>query len=445
VKPLVYVMLAIAMTGGTLCAAPGGKGVFPYATESHTLENGLRVILIPMSGGGLMSYYSIVRTGSRDEYEPGKTGFAHFFEHMMFRGTKNYPAALYDRMVTGMGADANAYTTDDLTAYHLAFASQDLETVVKIESDRFQHLEYDEGPFQTEAGAVYGEYRKNRTNPWEVLFEALQETAFTTHTYGHTTMGYEADIKAMPTLYGYSKEFFDRYYRPENVVLLLAGDFDPNAAMTLIRRYYGAWKKGYVPPKVPVEPEQTAERRIDVRYDGRTLPLLVVAYKGERLDPSDRMMVAGSMLADLLFGETSDIYRKLVLREQTVQSISANFGFNRDPGLWNVYAVVKDAGDLPRVLAEIDRTIAAFRETTVDERKLANLKKRLKYSFLMNLDTPGKVAGRLARFVAITGGIDVVDALYAAYDAVTAADLRMAAERYLVPERRTVATLRGRD
>ncbi|MBE0643887.1 MAG: insulinase family protein [Bacteroidetes bacterium] len=444
-KPLVYVMLAIALTGGVLNAAPGGDGVFPYPWETHTLENGLRVVMIPMSSGGLMSYYSVVRTGSRDEYEAGKTGFAHFFEHMMFRGTKNYPASVYDRMVTEMGADANAYTTDDLTAYHLSFASQDLETVIKLESDRFQHLDYAEAPFQTESGAVYGEYRKNRTSPWEVLIEALQETAFTKHTYGHTTMGYEADIKAMPTMYAYSKEFFSRYYRPENVVLLLAGDFDAKKTLDMIRKYYGGWQKGYVAPAVPVEPAQTAERKISVSYDGKTLPLLVVAYKGEALDPSNRLMVAGSMLDDLLFGETSEIYKKLVLQEQKVQFISADFDFNRDPGLWAIYAMVKDAKDLPYVQAEIDRTVETFRTTQVDAKKLANVKKRLKYSFLMNLDTPDKVAGRLARLVAITGGIDVVNQLYAAYDAVTAADIQNAVATYLTPARRTIATLKGRD
>jgi zinc protease len=440
-----FVMFAITMTGGTLRAAPGGDGVFPYAAETHVLDNGLRVILIPMSGGGLMSYYSVVRTGSRDEYEAGKTGFAHFFEHMMFRGTKNYPAALYDRTVTGMGADANAYTTDDLTAYHLSFAAEDLETVIKIESDRFQYLEYAEVPFQTEAGAVYGEYRKNRTSPWEVLFEALQAAAFTKHTYGHTTMGYEADIKAMPTMYAYSKEFFNRYYRPENVVLLLVGDFKTTAALELVRKYYGGWKTGYVPPRIPVEPPQTAERRITVRYDGRTLPLLAVAYKGPRFDVSDRTMVAGTLLEDLLFGETSDIYKKLVLTEQKVQSIGADFGFNRDPGLWTVYAVVKDATDLSAVLGEIDRAVETFLAGPLPAKKLENQKKRLKYSFLMNLDTPDKVAGRLARLVAITGGVAVVDELHAAYDAVTAEDLRRAAETYLTPARRTVATLTGRD
>ena len=231
----------------------------------------------------------------------------------------------------------------------------------------------------------------------------------------------------------------------ENVVLLLAGDFDPAAAMALIRTHYAGWKKGYVPPRMPAEPEQTAERRVDVRYDGRTLPLLVVAYKGERFDPSNRLMVAGAMLDDLLFGETSDIYKKLVLDEQRVEFISADFDFNRDPGLWNVYTMVKDAADLPAVLAEIDRTVSTFRDTPVAAAKLEKLKKRLKYSFLMNLDTPDKVAGRLARLVAITGGIASVDALYRAYDAVTPEDIRQAVATYLTPARRTVATLKGRD
>lgn len=427
-----------------MSAAPAAGGIFPYTTHTFTLGNGLKVIMIPMSSGGLMSYYSIVRTGSRDEFEAGKTGFAHFFEHMMFRGTKNFPAKIYDRMVTEMGADANAYTTDDYTAYHLTFAAEDLETVIKLESDRFQFLDYEEEAFQTEAGAVYGEYRKNRSNPWEVLFESLQQTAFTTHTYGHTTMGYEADIKAMPTLFEYSKEFFSRYYRPENVVLLLTGDFDVDDARELIERYYGSWEKGYVAPQIPAEPRQQQEKRVNVAYDGETLPLLVVGYKGAAFKPKDRRTVAGYLLEDLLFGETSALYKDLVLKRQLVQYISAGFDRNRDPGLWNVYAMVKKQGDVPLVLREIDKTVEHWQKTLVGKDELAKLKKRLRYQFLMNLDTPDKVAGRLARYVALTGGITAIDALYATIDAITPEDVRDAAQYWLVKNQRTVATLKGR-
>ena len=181
--------------------------IFPYPIHKETLENGLNVYVIPMESNGLASYWTIVRTGSRDEVEKGKTGFAHFFEHMMFRGTKKYPQDVYDSIVVSLGADANAYTTDDYTAYHLNIAAEDIETVMDIESERFQNLSYAEPEFKTEAGAVYGEYRKNITNPISVLFEKLQETAYKKHTYSHTTMGYIEEILHMPNMYDYSTEF----------------------------------------------------------------------------------------------------------------------------------------------------------------------------------------------------------------------------------------------
>jgi hypothetical protein len=196
------------------------KGVFPYPVHEKRLANGLLVLVVPMPSEGLVSYWSVVRTGSRDEVEKGVTGFAHFFEHMMFRGTEKYPGDVYDKIVNGMGADANAFTSSDITAYHLSITKEDLPTVVEIESDRFQNLAYDEAEFQTEAGAVYGEYRKNRASPFGVLDEALRNAAFDVHTYKHTTIGFEADIQAMPEHYEYSKTFFQRFYRPENVVIL---------------------------------------------------------------------------------------------------------------------------------------------------------------------------------------------------------------------------------
>src|SRR3954466_3326929 len=114
--------------------------IIPFPTTTKTLGNGLEVIVMPMPSDGLVAFWSIVRTGSRDEYERGRSGFAHFFEHMMFRGTERYPPARYLEVTTRIGADANAYTTDDYTAYHLSLSKEDLEQVLDIESDRFQNL-----------------------------------------------------------------------------------------------------------------------------------------------------------------------------------------------------------------------------------------------------------------------------------------------------------------
>jgi zinc protease len=418
--------------------------IIPFPTETRTLTNGLTVIAVPMPSDGLVTYWSIVRTGSRDEYEEGRTGFAHFFEHMMFRGTERYPSDVYNRIITTIGADANAYTTDDHTAYHLSMAAEDLEQVMELESDRFQRLSYAESAFQTEAGAVYGEYRKTRMDPDFALYEALVAKAFERHPYGHTTMGYERDIALMPTLYEYSQEFFRRYYRPENTVLLVAGDVTAANVFALAEKHYGGWQRGYVAPQIPVEPEQTAERRVSVGYDGQTLPLLQIAYKLPVYDPADRTRVAADLLADLAFGETSEAYRRLVLDEQVVEDLDAGAAYNRDPGLLEIAARIKDPAKIDYVLGVIDATVAEFRAGEPDARRLADLQRRLRYGFLMGLQTPDSVAARVAPFVALHGDLRGLDRLYATYAAIAPADVRRAAERYLEAERRTVGVLTSR-
>lgn len=420
-----------------------GASIFPYPVQRETLPNGLRLILIPMESNGLVAYYTVVRTGSRDEVEEGKSGFAHFFEHMMFRGTPKYPADVYEATLTRMGASHNAYTTDDLTAYHLTFPRENLEQVIDLESDRFQNLSYSREVFQTEAGAVYGEYRKNVTQPFALLHERLQDTAYDVHTYKHTTMGFERDIKLMPGQFDYSREFFRRFYRPENCVIVVAGDMDPAQAAGLVRKYYGRWERGYTAPQVQPEPPQTAERTTEVAYPGRSLPILAIAYKGEAFDPGNRDYVAALLLEDLAFGETSALRKKLQLEEQKVQFLSANVPMNRDPPLFTIMSMVKRPEDVDYVRDEIYRTLGEFKRVPVNATQLRDLKRRNKYAFLMSLDTPDKVAGGLARYVALTGDIRAVDQLYTALDAVTAEDIMRAAKKYFVPERRTVVVLKG--
>lgn len=436
-------LLLLLTVSGWLMAESSGNSFFPYRYQTETLKNGLKAYLIPLKGSGLVAYYSIVRTGSRDEWEPGKSGFAHFFEHMMFRGTKKYPGSVYDRIVTEMGADANAYTTDDYTCYHLVVPTDHLEKVMELESDRFQNLWYEESAFKTEAGAVYGEYRKGRVNPFSVLIEELQNTAFDVHTYKHTTIGFEKDIKNMPNMYRYSLSFFKRYYRPENVVLLIVGDFDPVQTRELIRKYYQNWAPGYVAPKIKPEPPQTKERVKLVKYSGKTLPILWVAYKGDAFDPAKKEIAAVDLLGDLAFGENSEIYKKLVLREQKVQFISNWFPYNRDPKLLNIYTMVKDEKDIPYVRREIDKTVETFQNELVDPEKLENIKKRVRYGFLMNLDTPDHIAGGLARFVALTGGIEGINTLFSNIESVTPEDIRNAARKYFQKNRRTIIILKG--
>jgi zinc protease len=441
---LLFLSWLALVIGAAATAGAQSERFFPYHYENFTLKNGFKSILVPMKGSGLVAYYTVVRTGSRDEFEPGKTGFAHFFEHMMFRGTEKYPASEYNRMVSEMGAEANAFTGDDITCYYMVVPSGMLETAMDLESDRFQNLSYEEAPFRTEAGAVYGEYRKNLASPFRLAHEALLNTAFDKHTYKHTTMGFEEDIKRMPDLYEFSKSFFSRYYRPENCVLLIVGDFEPGVVKPMIEKSYGSWQPGYVAPTITPEPPQTAERKVEVAYPGRTLPLVWVAYKGDAFDPADKMAVSAYLLGDLAFGENSEIYKKLAIREQKVESIGGDFGFSRDPKLYGITARVKNESDIEYVIGEIDKTTDKFASGLVSPQELENIKKRSRYAYLMSLDTPERAAGRLARTIALTGGIEAVDELYGTIAAITAEDIRAAAQKYLQKERRTVLVLKGK-
>ncbi|KIG19010.1 Protease, insulinase family/protease, insulinase family protein [Enhygromyxa salina] len=455
-KPLTVVPSLLALL---LAAAPAVAGppatppeasdavthtgdIFPYPWHEKTLANGLRVLVIPTPSEGLVSYRTVVRTGARDEFEKGVTGFAHFFEHMMFRGTEKYPAEKYNEIVTRMGADSNAYTSADMTVYEFDISKDDLETVAEIESDRFMNLAYSKPGFETEAGAVYGEYRKNRSSPFFVLYEALRAEAFSRHTYAHTTMGFVEDIKAMPKQYDYSRTFFNRYYRPDNCVIIVTGDVEPEPTFALIQQHYGAWEPGYVAPKIKAEPVQKKSRRVEVEYEGRTLPRVWIAYKGGAFAPEDKIWVASLVLAELAFGQTSDIYRELQLEQQRVESLVAGAATNRDPELWSVLATIKDEADIDPVIARIDQTVAHYRDQLPDQAKLDAVKSYMRYDYLLGLDTPSAVAGEVARFIGTAGDLGQVEVLYRNLHAVTPEDVREAARRWLVEQRRTVAILR---
>ncbi len=433
----------LLVIAGAATADHHERAFFPFEYENYTLENGFKAILMPIKGSGLVAYYTVVRTGSRDEWEPGKSGFAHFFEHMMFRGTEKHSADEYSRLLSEMGANANAYTSDDITCYHMVIPSAGLGTTMDLESDRFQNLSYAEGVFRTEAGAVYGEYRKNITSPFQVAYERMVDTAFDKHTYKHTTIGFEKDNQDLPNGFEYSKSFFQRYYRPENCILLVVGDFDVAIVKPMIDRYYGKWETGYVPPQITPEPPQAKERQVEVAYDGRTLPIVWIAYKGDAFDPRSTTVVAAYLLADLAFGENSEIYKKLVIREQKVEDVTADFGFNRDPKLYDVFSTVKSEADVPYIIDQITLVADRFKRDLVSEEELKNMKDRSRFGYLMGLETPGQVAAGLARIIALTGGVEAVDELYATIEHLTPEDIRAAAQRYLDNTRRTVLVLKG--
>ncbi|NLT66349.1 MAG: insulinase family protein [Acidobacteria bacterium] len=429
-------LLALSFAPAALTRA---DRTFPFDFKRMELSNGLRAYLIPTKASGQIAYITIVRTGAREEYEPGRSGFAHFFEHMMFRGTRKYPD--YDAVTTRMGAARNASTSSDVTQYYLVASKDSLEQIIDLESDRFMNLEYSEAAFRTEAGAILGEFSQGRANPMLHLYEKLMDTAFDVHTYEHLTIGFEKDVRAMPEGYEYSIAFHKRYYRPENCVILLTGDFDPKHAEQLIRKYYSPWKRGYVPPEIKPEPPQQAPREAIVEFPGQTLPTVSVAYKGPAWSATDRLSVAAEVLGMVAFGPNSRIYRKLVIQDQKVQALTGDFALNRDPGLLLVLAMVNREEDVPAVLREIENTAEEFQEKPCDPKLLNDTRSAMKYGFLMSLETPQGINFALRDFAVFTGGIEAVDEYYKTLDSITPADVQAAAKKFLVDNGRTTVTL----
>ncbi|HEX2718426.1 MAG TPA: pitrilysin family protein, partial [Gemmatimonadaceae bacterium] len=415
--------------------------ILPFKATETTLPNGLRVIVVPTGFPNIVSIQIPVQTGSRNEVEPGKSGFAHFFEHMMFRGTKKYPPEQYNAVMSRAGARTNASTSDDRTWYYATFAKEDLENILELYADQFQHLDYAEPEFKTEARAVLGEYNKNSASPEFKLYETTRKAAFTRHTYGHTTMGFIEDIENMPNQYAYSKQFFNRYYRPEYTTIVVAGDVTAEQVLPLVRKYWAGWQRGSYTAQIPKEPAPTRPLYVHQDWPTATSPQVWVSFRNPPFSETNKDNAALDLVANLWFGPTSDIYRKLVVDERKVDSFSADNTSNKDPELFSIYARIKDPNDAAYVRDEMLRTVNRARTELLPASKVANAKSNLRYSFVRSLDNTDAIARTIASFVHYRRSYQSINNAYRLYTALTPADLRAASKRYFTDNNLIVSTL----
>jgi len=218
----------------------------------------------------------------------------------------------------------------------------------------------------------------------------------------------------------------------------VAGDITTNDLLTKAKKYYSNWKKGYVAPKIQPEPAQTAPRSAKVTYDGKTTPILGIGYKAEAFDPKSKASISRELIGDLAFGSNSDLYKKLYLNEQKVQFLSPYFPQNRDPFLSIVFTKLNKAEDIEYVKTEIQSAIDWYQNNLVDKKKLEDLKKRQKYGFLMGLDTPSNLTSSLARLIAITGGMDVIEQYFKTLESITQQDIQNEAKKMNASQRTTI-------
>ena len=416
--------------------------VFPYNCKIEELENGLKVVSVPLPNPNIISYYTIVRSGSRNEVEPGKSGFAHFFEHIMFKGTKKVPRAAYDDFLTRLGAGTNGFTTDDFTCYFTIFAGREnLEIVVETEADRFINLYYDEEMLKTEAPVIEGEYYASVSNPGRKLDEILRDAAFTAHSYKHTTLGYLKDILDMPNQFEYSQLYKKRFYAPDNSILLVVGDFDHNQLMEYVRKYYSSWEKSNYTLVTPTEPPQKEAKRIHYPWPSRTLPRLAIGFHGPAFSDENIDKPALDLLAKIAFSPSSALYQKLVLKEQKCLNLDAGFDDARDPSLLTFTSIIKKDEDLPYIEEEIFKELDRLKTEPVSAETLAEVKSNLKYSLAQELGTTDGVAGILAFYLNLTADPGTLNKLFGLYEKVTPEDIQAVARKYFVKSSSTVAIL----
>jgi zinc protease len=434
-----------------LCCAPlvgmaqqqsrGASKLFTYPYTIDDLPNGLRLVTVPTDYPNLVSLYVVESVGSRNEVEAGKSGFAHFFEHMMFRGSENYSPERREEIFKRAGADTNAYTSDDRTVFHATFSKEDLDEIMAAEADRFQHLKYTPEQFKTEAKAVKGEYDKNSANPFSKMHEVMRETAFRKHTYAHTTMGYLKDIDDMPNQYEYSREFFNRFYRPEYATILIVGDITRERALELTKKYWGDWKRGDYKADIPDEPGQSEARTAHIDWDAPTLPHLVVAFHAPKYSDTSKEMAALDLFTQIAFGENSDVYQQLVLKEQKIDVLEADFEHKADPELFAVYARVKDPAQVGYVRDRIIKTCERFKTELIPQAKLDATRSRTRYGFAMAMNSNDAIADALAPYISLARTPETLNRLFDTYQKVTPEDIRDAAKKYFREESRTVVTL----
>ncbi|HUP46513.1 MAG TPA: pitrilysin family protein [Thermoanaerobaculia bacterium] len=437
-----------------LALAPMAQAQFlPYPVHKRTLANGLDVVVIETPEfRDVLSFNTLIMAGSGRESEKGRSGLAHLFEHIMFRHDHDTPKA-YQPAMEEMGAFNNAYTWYDVTFYHPLTFTSNLEELVALEGSRFRDLRYSEQVFRTEAGAVHGEYRRIASDPGLRLEEILSDLMYgPRHGYGHSTIGYLDDVKDMPNAYRSAVAFYNTYYRPNNAVVVVAGDVKPEEVFGLVEKHYGTWERRPLPEQPGPGPVSGPKTRHEV-WPADVPPRVVVAYQVPKFVPGSTEGAVIQVVSELMGGETAPLYRKLRFEEQVATQLFVdNFsavGFDPRPLSTDVTVAEEKYGQqgrelLNRIGADVATAfegMSSFSSQPGGAQRLEAIKSQLRYDILSSLNSPANIAESFATYYRFTRDPEVFDKMAAAIARLTPADVEAFARANFRPDRRVTITL----
>jgi zinc protease len=404
-----------------------------------TLPNGLQVVFLEDRSTPIVHAEIWYHVGSKNE-RPGRTGFAHLFEHMMFKGSKNVEPEGHPSWISSVGGQSNAYTTEDATVFWQTFPAQYLPLVLWLEADRLASLRIDENVFKTERQVVKEERRMRVENqPYGRLNEIIYDRAFTVHPYKHPTIGSMEDLEAASV--DDVRDFFRTYYVPGNATLVLVGDFDTKEATALVTQYLGRVPKSSrpVPRDIPKEPPQTKERRVRLE-ESWPLPAVVVAHHitFDGHPDSYPLHVASKVLSD---GQSSRIHKKLVYETQIALAAFGGANIIEDPNLFYAVAIVQP-GRTPdeaaaALIAELDR----LRNEPISEGELQQAKNQFARDYILGRESNREKAQTLGHAVVIHNDIKTADGEFDIFMNMSVKDVQRVAQTYFRPENRLVLTI----
>jgi zinc protease len=406
--------------------------------KTITLDNGMKILVQEDHNIPNVAMYFFYRIGSRNE-RPGATGLSHFFEHMMFNGSKKYGPKQFDIQMEKNGGNNNAYTTEDVTVYTDWFPSAALELMMDMESDRIRDLNFDPKIIESERGVVYSERRLSVDNSnFGALSEQLQAAAFTAHPYHWPVVGWPSDIESwtMQDL----KDHFRMGYAPNNCVAVVVGDVTAPAVFALAKKYLEPIPRQAPPPPVRTkEPEQQGERRVTLNKAAQ-LPIEMVAYHTPESKSADDTAIE-VLTALLTKGQSSRLYKRLVDQEQLTISVRGLRQESLDPSLL-VFVLNPRSGVEPaRAESALFEELARLQSTPVGEPELRKAKNQLLADHYRGLKTIAGRANLLGEYEVFYGDYRRLFSAERDIEAVTAADVQRVARKYLGAANRTIATL----
>ena len=405
--------------------------------RERTLSNGLRVLSVVDKSSPSVAINVWYHVGSKDDPDQ-RSGFAHLFEHIMFKSTKNMKAEMMDRLTEDVGGSNNAFTQDDVTVYYEVVPSNYLETLLWAEADRLSGLTVDAENFHSERAVVEEEFRQSvLAPPYGRFFYVLQQKSFNSHPYKRPTIGSIENLEAA-TLEDVQK-FHATYYRPDNTTLLVVGDFDPNQLDAWVDKYFAPIPKPNLPlPRVETkEPARGGEKRF-TEY-GKNVPLSAVGIT--YLIPSEKSEDAPVLdLTDIILsrGRSSRLYQSLVYQQQIAQSINANADQREDAGLFYVTAILA-AGKKPEdAEASLRAELKKLQDAPVPAAELEKAKNQIITGLLRQRETNLGKAQSLGGAAVLLGDPNRVNTELGRLQAVTAADVQRVAKKYFADENRYV-------